>query len=97
MQERSFVIQVIIGIGALGLAIVLNISRIERIIIALLVSLVLGMEAFNTAMEIFLDRLAPYPDPDIARVKEVLAAGVLIVSAGALAVGILIFGPALFK
>jgi diacylglycerol kinase len=97
MQERSFAIQVIIGIVALGLAVVLNISRIERIIIVLLVAVVLGMEAFNTAIEIFLDRLAPYPDPDIARVKEVLAASVLIVSVGALAVGFLIFGPAIFR
>ncbi len=92
LSGRSFLIQTVIGILALTMAVVFPISRIEKIIVAVLVALVLAFEAFNTALELLLDHIAPEHHLEIGRVKDLLAATVLIVSIAALAIGIAIFG-----
>src|SRR3989344_8762652 len=92
--ERSFFIQLCMGIVALALAFVLSLSLIERIIIMLLVALVLALEAFNTAIEILLDHVTPEQHNSVARIKDVMAAGVFIISLCALIIGILIFADA---
>ena len=49
---------------------------------------VLAAEMFNTAIERLSDHLHPDQHPEIRVVKDCAAAGVLIVSAGAVGVGI---------
>lgn len=95
VSERSFFIQLIAGIIALYFMIVLPLSRIERVIIILLVAIVLAMEIFNTAIEVLLDYFSPDPHPHIARIKELLAAGVFLMSLAALIIGIFVFMRAL--
>ncbi|MBW2241048.1 MAG: diacylglycerol kinase family protein [Deltaproteobacteria bacterium] len=59
------------------------------------ISLVLALEAVNTAIEALADRVAPDAHPLVARCKDAAAAAVLIAAAGAVVVGLLLLGPPL--
>ena len=53
-------------------------------------------EAFNTALETLADRVTLEDDPHIGRAKDLAAAGVLLTSLGAAAVGVVVFSPRLW-
>jgi diacylglycerol kinase (ATP) len=74
---------------------VLAISRLEWCLVVFAIGGVLAAEAFNTAIEALADAVAPRRDPLVGRAKDIAAAGVLITSAGAAVIGLLIFGPRL--
>jgi diacylglycerol kinase (ATP) len=72
------------------------ISLAEWIIISLCIALVLGLEATNTAIEIFADKLHPGFDEQIGKAKDVSAGAVLIASIVASIIGFIIFAPRIF-
>ena len=74
---------------------ILAIDRLEWCLVVFAIAGVLAAEAFNTAIEGLADAVAPRQDPLIGRAKDIAAAGVLITSAGAAVIGLLIFGPRL--
>lgn len=78
---------------AAGLA--LGLSTLEWGLIALAIGGVWATEALNTALEILCDKVEPEHHPAIKQVKDVAAAGVLLVAAAALVVGALVFLPKL--
>ena len=80
---------------AAGLGWWLKISREDWCLVIFAITLVLAAEAFNTAIETLADALAPERHPLVGRAKDLAAAGVLITSAGAAVVGLLVFGPRL--
>lgn len=63
--------------------------------LVLAISLVLALEAVNTAIEALADRVAPDVHPLVARCKDAAAAAVLIAAVGAALVGLLLLGPPL--
>lgn len=63
------------------------------IVILLLVLSVLILELLNSALEKFLDILKPRLQLHVARVKDIMAAMVLLASIGALVIGGMIFLP----
>ena len=81
------------AVVALGAA--LRVSSGEWLALLLAMALVWSAEAFNTAIEALGDAVSPAPHPRIRRAKDVAAAAVLLASAGALAVGLVVFGPRL--
>ena len=81
--------------AAAALGWTLRISRVEWCLVVLAVAAVLAAEAFNTAIETLADALAPERHPLVGRAKDLAAAGVLLTSAGAAGVGLLVFGPPL--
>jgi diacylglycerol kinase len=89
--ERSFVIQVIIGFLAIAFAFVLKLTFAEKAVIIIFSALVLVVEIINTAFERTLDKICPEQSADIARIKDLSAAAVLIFSAAAFFVGAWIF------
>ncbi len=86
-----------LGAAALtgGLGWWLRISREDWCLVIFAIALVLAAEAFNTAIETLADATAPERHPLVGRAKDLAAAGVLITSAGAAVVGLLVFGPRL--
>ena len=52
-------------------------------------------EALNTAVELLADATCPEHHPLIGRAKDVAAGGVLLAAAGAVGIGVLVFGPLL--
>lgn len=66
-------------------------------IVAIAIATVWSAEAANTAVEFLADRITLEKDPLIGRAKDVAAASVLLASLGAIAVGIVILGPPIFR
>jgi len=56
----------------------------------------LGAEIFNTAFEKLLDHLAPEEHPEVGKIKDLLAGGVLIFSGIAVIVWARLFWSAIF-
>jgi len=96
LGERSFVIQFIIGFFAVIFAFVLNLSFAETAVIIIFSVLVLVSEILNTLIEKTLDVVSREQNPEIAKIKDLAAAGVLIFSIAAFLVGLWIFGKAIF-
>lgn len=78
----------------LGLAV--QLTRGEWMLLVIVCGLVLTLELINTAVEKTLDIVKPRFDDHVGLVKDIMAGAVLLVSAVALIVGILIFWPHLF-
>lgn len=91
-NEDNFKREIIIGILVLILSFVLKISKLEFIIILIVISLVLVCEIFNTAIEKTVD-LCTNEYNELARIaKDVSAFAVLTMSFFSLVIGIIIFG-----
>ena len=92
-EEANFRIEVVLAAAALSLGAFLHISILEFAVVALVIASVLTAEAFNTALEELCDKFQPTHDPHIEKIKDLAAAAVLLSSAGALVVGLIIFIP----
>jgi diacylglycerol kinase (ATP) len=89
-RERSFRSQ--IALGSLGLLAILAL-RPPLVWVGLFVvaaSLVLALELVNSALEALIDRLHPDVHPEIRAAKDMAAGAVLVASAGAALVGIML-------
>jgi len=94
-NERNMRIHVLAAYLALASGFLLEISGWEFLVVLLAITLVLMAELFNTSVEAVVDLAASSFHP-LARVaKDAAAAGVLLASLHALAVGGLVFGPRL--
>lgn len=72
-----------------------SVSADEWIALVLAIVIVWSAEALNTAFELLCDVASPEFHPLVKQAKDVAAAAVLIAAIGAIAVGLLIFGPRL--
>lgn len=70
-----------------------RISTAEWLAVIVCISLVIAMEAMNTAVEWLTDLVSPEYHPLAGKVKDVAAAAVLITVIGAVAAGLVIFIP----
>ena len=94
-SERNFRIHSLAAACVLLLGLILNINSGQWLAIALCIGLVMAAELFNTAIERLADILCPEYDPAIGIVKDIAAGAVLVAAAIALAVGTIIFIPAI--
>lgn len=81
--------------SATVLGFALEISRVDWLFLLLCFSLVISMEAMNSAIEYLADRITTAQDPLIGKAKDIAAAAVLWSSIGAFIIGLLIFLPKL--
>ncbi len=86
-------IHVFVTVLVVALGFYFHISRMEWVALSICISLVLAMEALNTALEYLTDLVSPEYHPLAGKVKDVAAAAVLLAALGAVAVGLLIFIP----
>ena len=92
-NESNFKKEIVIGIIALLLSYILKISRIEFIIILIMIALVLTSEIINTSIEKVVD-LYTKDYNNLAKIaKDVSAGSVLVMSLFSLLVGVIIFLP----
>ncbi len=75
----------------------LKLPRLEWVIILITVGLVWASEIFNTAVELAVDVVSPEYDPKAKIIKDISAGAVLISVLVSILVGLLIFGPHLWK
>jgi diacylglycerol kinase (ATP) len=75
----------------------LGISATEWVAVILSTGMVLSAEAFNTAIELLVDKISPQQNPIAGKIKDVAAAAVLFVAGAAAIVGLIIFVPKLME
>ena len=83
------------ALAALILSLILNITRIEFILLCMAIVLVLVTEMLNTALEVTVDLISEEYHPLAKIAKDIAAGVVLVASLGALTLGYLILYPPL--
>lgn len=74
-----------------------GLTRLEWFVLVLAVVSVWTAESLNTAFEFLCDVSSPGFHPLVEKAKDVAAGAVLITAVGAIAIGLLIFAPHLWK
>ncbi|HPN96920.1 MAG TPA: diacylglycerol kinase family protein [Candidatus Moranbacteria bacterium] len=92
-HEKNFQTEIALAFIVIIAMIYFRVTRAEAIILSLIIAGVLVMELFNTVVERVVDILKPRIHPYARLIKDLMAAGVLVVSILAVIVGILIFFP----
>lgn len=82
-----------IAIAVIIAGVLLGLSHAEWILLALTIGFVFTTEAFNTAVELLVDKVSPHFDPVAGKVKDIAAGAVLISAASAAVVGLILFLP----
>ncbi|MBI3960693.1 MAG: diacylglycerol kinase family protein [Chloroflexi bacterium] len=94
--ERNAQIESGIALLAIGLGLWLRITRQEWAVIFTLITLVLGLEMVNTAIEAAVDLACPEQNPLAKKTKDSAAGAVVVAAIGSVAVGLVIFLPRLW-
>lgn len=92
-KGRNFRIQIMIGMLATAMGLVLGISTQEWIVLILLIAIVLILELVNTAIEEIINIVSPEIRPEAKIAKDVSAGAVLIASVAAILIGVTLFLP----
>ena len=90
-NEKHMKVHILAAIIIVILAIIINASKVEILIISLSVSFVLITELVNTAVEAIVDLGSPERHPLAKLAKDVAAGAVLVAAINALCVGYLLF------
>lgn len=93
MQENNARFHLFATVVVVLTGMLVRLSSTEWSIVSIIVGLVWMAEAFNTAIEKLCDFVSPEHHPLIGKVKDLSAAGVLIISCVAIIIGIIIFLP----
>jgi diacylglycerol kinase (ATP) len=94
--EASIKIQFFIALFMTGMGFLLDISANEWILQIFAISMVMGIEGLNTAVEKICDFVHPEFNPEIGLIKDISAGAVMLVSIGASIIGLIIYLPKLF-
>lgn len=93
---RNLRVQMIVAISTIAGAFYYSFDRVEWMILLLCCGLVLSAEAFNTALELLVDKISPEWNEKAGTIKDVAAAAVFIFSLFAALIGCFLFLPHLF-
>ena len=91
--ERNMKIHILAMALVIMLGVYLKLSIIEWCFITLAITLVIGAELFNTAIETIVDMVSPEKNPKAKLAKDIAAAAVLAFAIGAAVVGLIVFIP----
>ncbi|CAG5004749.1 Undecaprenol kinase [Dyadobacter sp. CECT 9275] len=92
-HENNARIHLIAALLTVAAGIFFNISSTEWVLVVILIGLVWSAEAINTSLEKLADVVSPEYHPAIKTVKDLAAAGVLILAITAVVGGAIIFIP----
>ena len=90
-------IHLVASLVVVGIALFLDVSRMDWCWLVLAMGAVWCAEAFNTALEELANAVDSEPNPMIGRAKDAAAAAVLIAALAAAIIGIIILGPPLWR
>ncbi len=91
--EANFKIMFAAAIVVVGLMFYFPTSRTEKVVLLTMCFSVLILELINSIIERLLDYFNIQFDPKIKIIKDLMAAVVLLVSLGAVVIGLMVFGP----
>ena len=87
-EERNFRIEILAAVVVLISAFVVPFSWIERGLLLAAITIVLTAEIVNTTVEDLCDKVEPEHDAVIGKIKDIMAAYVLVSVCGAIALGV---------
>lgn len=90
-EEQNFRVELLAATAVIILALMVKVSHLELIILILVSAQVLIMEIVNSAIEAISDALKPKLDIYVKRIKDIVAAGVMVAAITAVIVGLIIF------
>ncbi|MFN5096456.1 MAG: diacylglycerol kinase family protein [Limnohabitans sp.] len=96
MAQRNARVHLVAALLVLVLGVWLGLSTLEWALVSLAIALVIGAEALNTGIELAVNLAQPEWHAVARDAKDVAAAGVLVCSLGAVAVGGWVLGPKLW-
>ncbi|MEO5928074.1 MAG: diacylglycerol kinase family protein [Patescibacteria group bacterium] len=91
--ERSFRIQLVVGLIVMVATILLPLKQWERVVLLLAIAGVLVLELLNSSLERLVDLLKPRLHEYVADIKDLMAGAVLLSAVFAALLGILILWP----
>jgi len=95
--QPNFKIHLAAALGAVGAGFLFEISNIEWLVLVLTIFGVLTAELVNTTLEVATDLLVEKKWSKLAKIaKDVSSAAVLTAAAGAVMIGLLVFGPRVY-
>jgi len=92
-QQHNFMGMLISALFVILLGFILQISYFEWLILILIMSIILSLEALNTSLEKTLDYLEPHFSDKIRMLKDLMAGGVAIAIFTSIIIGLMIFLP----
>lgn len=95
-EQQNLRIQVFMGILAILLAFIFELSLIEFILVILIIALIISLEMINSGLEKLIDFLHPAVNFEVGIIKDILAGAVLVSAIAAIIIGFLIFWPHIF-
>lgn len=96
-QESSFWVHLPMTVAVVAVAAFLQVELWRWAVLTIVIASVLAAELFNTAIERLVQVLHPDHDKRIGEALDLGAAGVLVLSIGAIIVGLLTLGPPLWN
>lgn len=95
-HEQNVIVMLFVGIIALILGLVLNISYIERLVVILLILIIISLEMVNTAIECTVNALDKHNNYTKSA-KDTASAAVGFASIMALVIGLIIYVPKIIE
>jgi diacylglycerol kinase len=89
--QRNLKVQSVMALLTVGAGFYFSITPTEWCILLLTIGLVLGLEMINTAIEGLVDLVTLDRKPLAGRIKDIAAGAVLLVSALAVIIGVIVF------
>ena len=96
-RDRNMLVHLLACVAVTVMGFWLKVSVEEWAILVLAASLVMGLEAMNSAIEFAVDLASPEFHELAAKAKDVASASVLIAALGAMIVGAILFLPRLLN
>lgn len=96
-RERNARFHIVIAGVTIVAAMLLQISLASMALVLAMITLVFFAEVVNTAVERTLDLIITENNQVVKLVKDMMAGAVLVTAAGAVLVGVCVFGPHLMK
>ncbi|WP_010531025.1 diacylglycerol kinase family protein [Lentibacillus jeotgali] len=95
--EANFRVHLIAALGVISAGFVFRLTVLKWIVVFFAIGLVLVAEMLNTAIEKMIDYLKPDIHPEAKAIKDLAAGAVLVSALTAVAAGLFVFLPELFK
>ncbi len=92
-EEKSLWVHLFATLVVVLMGFIFNITTTEWIAVIFAIVLVIGFEIINTAIEYLVDIVSFEYNVKAKKIKDVAAMATLVVTIGAVIIGILIFGP----
>ncbi|MEO4796378.1 diacylglycerol kinase family protein [Bacteroides uniformis] len=96
-KEQNLSFHLIATVVTVIAGFLLEITRIDWMIVILCIGVVIAAELFNTAIEKLVDLVSPERHPIAGQVKDIAAGAVLVCAATAAIIGLIVFIPYLTR